>query len=89
MEIRFTQEALDDLSYWKKTGNKQILSKIGRLLEDIAAHPYTGIGKPEALRFELAGHRSRRINLEHRIVYRVENNCIVVVVISMRFHYKN
>ncbi len=89
MEIRFTKEASEDLSYWKKIGNKQILSKIERLLSDIAEHPYSGIGKPEPLRFELAGYWSRRINLEHRIVYRVENDQIIVVILSMRFHYKN
>ncbi|WP_251624068.1 Txe/YoeB family addiction module toxin [Odoribacter lunatus] len=88
MEIRFTKEALDDLSYWKKIGNKQILSKIESLLVDIAEHPFSGIGKPEALRFELAGYWSRRINSEHRIVYRVENEQVVVIVISMRHHYK-
>ncbi|MCM1030348.1 MAG: Txe/YoeB family addiction module toxin [Oscillibacter sp.] len=88
MEIRFTKEALDDLSYWKKIGNKQILSKIESLLVDIAEHPFSGIGKPEALRFELAGHWSRRINSEHRIVYRVENEQVVVIIISMRHHYK-
>lgn len=89
MEIRFTKTALDDLSYWKKIGNKQILSKIEHLLADIAEHPFTGIGKPEPLRFELAGYWSRRINSEHRIVYRIENDQIVVVIISMRFHYKS
>lgn len=89
MEIRYTKTALDDLSYWKKIGNKQILSKIECLLTDIAEHPFTGIGKPEPLKFELTGHWSRRINSEHRIVYRVEGHQIVVVVISMRFHYKS
>lgn len=89
MEIRYTKTALDDLSYWKKIGNKQILTKIERLLIDIAEHPFTGIGKPEPLRFELAGYWSRRINAEHRIVYRVESDQIIVVVISMRFHYKS
>lgn len=88
MEIRFTKEALDDLSYWKKIGDKQILTKIESLLVDIAEHPFSGIGKPEALRFELAGYWSRRINSEHRIVYRVENDQVVVIVISMRHHYK-
>lgn len=89
MEIRYTKTALDDLSYWKKIGNKQILTKIERLLIDIAEHPFTGIGKPEPLRFELAGYWSRRINAEHRIVYRVEGDQIIVVVISKRFHYKS
>ena len=54
MEIRFTKTALDDLAYWKKNGNKQIQLKIEALLADIAEHPFTGIGKPEPLRFELA-----------------------------------
>lgn len=89
MEIRYTKTALDDLSYWKKIGNKQILTKIERLLIDIAEHPFSGIGKPEPLRFELAGYWSRRINSEHRIVYRIEDDQIIVVVISMRFHYKS
>ena len=87
MEIRFTKTALDDLTYWKKNGNKQIQLKIEALLADIAEHPFTGIGKPEPLRFELAGHWSRRINSEPRIVYRVEGEQIVVVIISMRYHY--
>ena len=81
MEIRFTKTALDDLTYWKKNGNKQIQLKIEALLADIAEHPFTGIGKPEPLRFELAGHWSRRI------IYRVEGEQIVVVIISMRYHY--
>ena len=73
----------------EKNGNKQIQLKIEALLADIAEHPFTGIGKPEPLRFELAGHWSRRINSEHRIVYRVEGEQIVVVIISMRYHYKS
>lgn len=55
---------------------------------DIAEHPFSGIGKPEPLRFELAGYWLRCINSKHRIVYRIENDQIVVVIISMRFHYK-
>lgn len=88
MEIRFTKTALEDLAYWKKIGNKQIQTKIACLLEDIAADPFYGIGKPEPLKFELSGHWSRRINAEHRIVYRVEDTQIIVIVISMRYHYK-
>lgn len=57
------------------------------MLNDIAAHPYTGIGKPEALKYDLAGKWSRRINSEHRIVYSVQNDIIEVYVFSMRFHY--
>lgn len=72
----------------EKIGNKQIQNKITCLLKDIAAYPFYGIGKPEPLKFELSGHWSLRINAEHRIVYRVEDNQILVIVISMRFYYK-
>ena len=73
--------------YWKRTGNKVIMNKITALLKDIAAHPYTGIGKPEPLKYELAGYWSRRINAEHRIIYSVHDNIVTVYVLSMRYHY--
>ena len=58
-----------------------------QLLADILEHPYTGIGKPEPLRYELAGKWSRRINAEHRLVYSVEEKQIKVYIFSMRYHY--
>ena len=69
-----------------------MLNKIRNLLEDIAAHPYTGTGKPEPLKYELAEKWSRRINAEHRIVYSVHDDIIEVYIIevyifSMRYHY--
>ena len=73
--------------YFTQSGNKAILNKIKTLLEDIAAHPYTGIGKPEPLKYELAGKWSRRINAEHRIVYSVHDDIIEVYIFSMRYHY--
>lgn len=63
------------------------MNKITALLKDIAEHPYIGIGKPEPLRYELAGYWSRRINSEHRIVYSVNEETVIVYVISMRYHY--
>ena len=63
------------------------MNKIRTLLEDIAEHPYTGIGKPEPLKYELAGKWSRRINAEHRIVYSVQDDIIEVYIFSMRYHY--
>ena len=72
MEIIFLGQAEKDREYWKKSGNKAIMNKITALLKDIAEHPYTGIGKPEPLKYELAGYWSRRINSEHRIVYSVD-----------------
>ena len=87
MEIKLIEQAKLDLEYWKKTGNKAIMNKITALLKDIAEHPYTGIGKPEALKYELAGKWSRRINSEHRIIYSVHDGTIDVYVFSMRYHY--
>lgn len=87
MEIKLLEQAKADLEYWKKTGNKAIMNKITALLKDIVEHPYTGIGKPEALKYELAGKWSRRINSEHRIVYSIHDNQIEVYVFSMRYHY--
>lgn len=87
MEIKLLEQAKADLEYWKKTGNKAIMNKITALLKDIVEHPYTGIGKPEALKYELAGKWSRRINSEHRIIYSVHDNQIEIYVFSMRYHY--
>ncbi len=88
MEIIFSKQALKDRDYWKKTGNKAIMNRITALLQDIKNHPYTGIGKPEPLKYDLSGKWSRRINSEHRIVYSVDEEKIEVHILSMRYHYK-
>ena len=87
-KIVLTEQAVEDYRFWKSSGNKAILNKITRLLEDMSEHPYIGIGKPEALKYELAGYWSRRIDSEHRIVYRVIDNIIEIEVLTMRYHYK-
>ena len=87
MEIDFQDQALDDIDFWKKSGNKPVQSRITKLLESIRITPYSGIGKPEALNYELRGYWSRRITEEHRLVYTVSQNRIKVI--SMRFHYKS
>jgi toxin YoeB len=90
MEIIFLSQALKDRDYWKATGNKAIMKRISALLADIKADPYTGIGKPEALKYDLQGKWSRRINSEHRIIYSVreDEEGVVVYVYSMRYHYR-
>ena len=85
--IILAEQAVKDYRFWKESGNKAILKKINRLLEDMSEHPYIGIGKPEALKYELAGYWSRRINTEHRIVYRVIEDVIEIEVLAMRYHY--
>lgn len=85
MEIVFTKQALKDIEYWKKTGNTTIRDRIIKLLESIKDDPYSGIGKPEALKYDLSGCWSRRISDEHRLTYRVEGKHITIL--AMRFHY--
>ena len=69
-----------EVEYWKKSGNKAIMKKITDLLKDIAEYPYTGIGKPEPLKYELAGYWSRRINSEHRIIYSVHDDIVTNIL---------
>ncbi|MDY0906052.1 Txe/YoeB family addiction module toxin [Pedobacter sp. CFBP9032] len=86
MEIEFTLIAMQDLNYFKKSGNKTILKKIRALLENIQESPYVGIGKPEALKYEQSGNWSRRISQEHRLIYEVQSEFIIVH--SLRGHYR-
>ena len=76
--ITLSEQARKEYLYFTQSGNKAILNKIKNLLEDMAAHPYTGIGKPEPLKYELTGKWSRRINSEHRIVYSVHDDTVVL-----------
>jgi toxin YoeB len=71
MEIAYTQKAIEDISFWKNTGNKKVMTKISALVENIKLAPFEGLGKPEPLKHSLSGTWSRRINLEHRLVYEV------------------
>ena len=70
MKLIFSPLAMEQWNDWKRT-DSNIAKRIKRLLADIQHHPFTGIGKPEALRYDLAGKWSRRITSEHRIVYQV------------------
>jgi toxin YoeB len=82
--ISFTQEAWEDFQFWMQTDPKKA-KKIQNLLREILRHPHEGSGKPEALKYSLQGWWSRRIDLQHRLVYRVENDSIQVI--SCRYHY--
>ncbi|HKM93767.1 MAG TPA: Txe/YoeB family addiction module toxin [Prolixibacteraceae bacterium] len=85
MEIDFIGRAIDDIEYWKRTGNVSLQKRIAKLLTIVSKTPYSGIGKPEQLKHDLSGYWSRRINNEHRLVYRVKDKR--VKVISLRYHY--
>ena len=85
MNISFTPQAWEDYEYWQKT-DKRILKRIHLLIEEIQRAPYEGIGKPEALKHNLSGYWSRRINEEHRIIYKQFEQGVIFV--QMRYHYK-
>lgn len=85
MEISFTNRALSDLDFWKRAGNKSVQNKIELLIQSIISSPFSGSGKPEPLKYELSGKWSRRINGEHRLVYEVRNDKIIIL--SLKGHY--
>jgi toxin YoeB len=85
-EILFMPNAWKDLGWWMQN-DIRIVKKIYTLLENTSKTPFTGIGQPEALKANYSGYWSRRINLEHRIVYKVEETRIVVH--SLYGHYQD
>jgi toxin YoeB len=85
MEVEYKKKAQEDRAYWKEQGNLKIQKRISELIEDICEHPFTGIGKPEPLKYELTGLWSRRITRKHRIIYEVFNSRISIL--SMKGHY--
>jgi toxin YoeB len=80
----FTDESWEDYLYWQKTDKKN-LKKINQLLKDISRNPYSGLGKPEPLKYKYQGYWSRRITLEHRLIYKYEEDNILIA--KCRFHY--
>ncbi len=83
--IEYTREAKEDIAYWKSTNNQKILQRIRELLENIEKTPITGIGKPEKLKHNFSGLWSRRITKEHRLVYEVLKDKILIH--SLKGHY--
>lgn len=84
MRIIFHPNAWEDYLYWQNTDRK-LLKKINGLVRDIERSPDRGLGKPEPLRFDLSGCWSRRIDQEHRLVYRVEGDDLHIL--ACRYHY--
>ncbi len=83
-KIIFESSAFEDFNDWA-TQDKKLYRKIVKLIKDIDRSPFIGIGKPEPLKHELSGYWSRRINDEHRLVYKVTDNSIVII--GCRYHY--
>jgi len=84
VNLQFSDHAWDDYLYWQQT-DKKLVKRINQLIQEIKRDPFNGIGKPEPLRHALAGYWSRRINEEHRLVYKVGDN--VVFIAAARYHY--
>ena len=84
MKIIFSKNGWEDYIFWQ-TGDKKTLTKINALIKDIQRTPYEGIGKPEPLKYDLAGLWSRRIDHEHRLVYEVDGDELLIY--SCRYHY--
>ncbi len=84
MKIIFSDNAWKDYLYWQQT-DKKILNRVNELILDIQRNKYKGIGKPEPLKHSLAGYWSRRINNEHRLVYKLEKDSIMIA--QLRYHY--
>jgi toxin YoeB len=84
LKLLFSENAWEDYLFWQRT-DKKILQRINTLLKEIKRNPFEGIGKPEPLKQALSGYWSRRINEEHRIVYKVASDAIFIA--QLRYHY--
>ncbi|MBL1321630.1 MAG: Txe/YoeB family addiction module toxin [Methylophaga sp.] len=85
MTITFSSKAWDNYQYWQKT-DKALLKRINLLIKEIQRSPFEGIGKPEPLKHALSGYWSRRINDEHRIVYKIDDGNLLIA--QLRYHYQ-
>lgn len=85
MRVSFTPTAFADFRHWMRQDRK-MAERIAAMLEEVRRTPFAGTGKPEPLRFQLAGCWSRRIDREHRLVYMVKEN--EIIVIACRYHYR-
>lgn len=85
MIISFEASAFEDFNQWAVV-DKKLYQRIVTLIKDITRNPYQGLGKPEALKHDLQGYWSRRINDEHRLVYKVENDQLIII--ACKYHYQ-
>lgn len=84
MKLIFAEQAWEDYIYWQQT-DKQLMKRINSLIKEITRDPFEGVGKPEPLKHALSGYWSRRINDEHRIIYKVQDDAILIA--QLRYHY--
>jgi len=84
LKLIFSERAWEDYLYWQET-DRRLVARIHQLIQAIKREPYGGIGKPEPLKHAFRGYWSRRINDEHRIVYRIQDDSILLA--QLRYHY--
>ena len=84
MKLIFSEQAWEDYLYWQKTDRK-LLERINALVKEVSRSPFEGVGKPEPLKNALSGYWSRRINEEHRIVYKIVDGSMLIA--QLRYHY--
>ncbi len=84
MKILFSDHSWEDYLYWQKT-DKKTLIRVNKLIKDIQRNKYQGLGKPEPLKHNLSGYWSRRINSNHRLVYKIEKD--IIYIAQLRYHY--
>lgn len=84
MKLVFADEAWEDYLYWQ-SHDKKMIDRINKLIRETQREPFAGIGKPEGLKHALSGFWSRRITDEHRMVYRLDGEALMIV--QLRFHY--
>lgn len=88
-EIVLTEKANNDLQEIRKSGNKAIINKVDKIFIELEEHPRTGTGKVEALKDNLSGYWSRRLNQKNRLIYKIEDEIVTVTVISVQGHYSD
>ena len=84
MKLIFADEAWEDYLYWQKHDRKMV-ERINKLIIEVKREPFAGVGKPEPLKHALSGFWSRRINDEHRMVYKIEGGSLLLA--KLRYHY--
>ena len=84
MRLVFSEQAWEDYLYWLEQ-DRRLVARINRLIKGTLCEPFAGIGKPEPLKHGVAGYWSRRINEEHRIVYKIEGDSVLIA--QLRYHY--
>ncbi|MDZ4280382.1 MAG: Txe/YoeB family addiction module toxin [Hydrogenophaga sp.] len=84
MKLVFADEAWEDYVYWQRQDRK-LVERINKLIAEVQRDPFAGVGKPEPLKHALSGFWSRRINDEHRMVYKVEGSSLLIA--QLRYHY--